>query len=58
MLDMIMDLEQESKNIWKAMQSVFAEGFSTPDLSNTDVESKMIGTDAFGDKIVAHLKNI
>lgn len=55
MLDMIMGLEQESKNIWKAMQSVFAEGYSTPDLSNSDSDIKMIGTDAFGDKIVAHL---
>jgi len=57
MLDMIMGLEQESKNIWKAMQSVFAEGYSTPDLSNSDGDIKMIETDAFGDKIVTHLKN-
>ena len=57
MLDMVMDLEQESKNIWAAMQSVFAEGYSTPDLSNSDSDIKMIGTDAFGDKIVTHLLN-
>ncbi|NQU64845.1 MAG: 3-isopropylmalate dehydrogenase [SAR324 cluster bacterium] len=58
MLDMVMGLEQESKNIWKAMQRVFAEGYSTPDLSNSDSDIKMIGTDAFGDRIVAHLKNV
>lgn len=57
MLDMVMGLEQESKNIWKAMQSVFTDGFSTPDLSNADSEIKMIGTDAFGDKIVTYLQN-
>ncbi|MFH2133475.1 MAG: 3-isopropylmalate dehydrogenase [bacterium] len=56
MLDMVMGLEQESRNIWKAMQSVFTEGYSTPDLSNSGSNIKMIGTDAFGDKIVAHLK--
>jgi 3-isopropylmalate dehydrogenase len=57
MLDMVMGLEQESKKIWKAMQSVFAEGYSTPDLSNSDSDIKMIGTDAFGDQIVTHLLN-
>lgn len=57
MLDMIMGLEQEARNIWSAMQRVFAEGYSTPDLSNSDDDIKMIGTDAFGDRIVTHLKN-
>jgi len=55
MLDMVMGMQQEAGNIWKAMQSVFAEGYSTPDLSNSDSEIKMIGTDDFGDRIVAHL---
>ncbi|MBU2643498.1 3-isopropylmalate dehydrogenase [bacterium] len=58
MLDMVMGLEQESRNIWKAMQSVFTEGYSTPDLSNSGSNIKMIGTDVFGDKIVAHLKRV
>ncbi len=57
MLDMIMGLNEESQNIWKAMQSVFAEGYSTPDLSNSESDITMIGTDAFGDKIVTHLLN-
>ncbi len=56
MLDMIMGMEDESKNIWNAMQDVFEQGFSTPDLSTPGSDIKIISTDEFGDSIVEKLK--
>ena len=56
MLDMIMGLTEESKNVWKAMQSVFAKGYTTPDLAHSVDSKKIISTDAFGDMIVEELK--
>ena len=57
MLDMSFGLEDESKNVWNAMQSVFSEGFSTPDLSKEGAGVKMISTSEFGDKVALALKN-
>jgi 3-isopropylmalate dehydrogenase len=56
MLDMEMGLHRESNKIWAAMQSVFTKGYTTPDLSRSAGKEKIIGTDAFGDMIVAELK--
>ncbi|MFM1896685.1 MAG: hypothetical protein RLZZ385_1759 [Pseudomonadota bacterium] len=58
MLDMSFDMKQESRNVWQAMQSVFAQGFSTPDLSKPGSGVKMIGTAAFGDLVVAELAKL
>ncbi len=55
MLDMAMGMTDESKNIWNAMQDVFAKGYSTPDLSKSGSDIKMISTDEFGDLIVKTL---
>lgn len=55
MLDMIMGLEEESKNVWNAMQSVFAKGYSTPDLSHSSDSKNNLSTDDFGDLIVDEL---
>jgi len=33
MLEDSFGMVHESKNVWSAMQSVFADGYSTPDLS-------------------------
>ena len=33
MLEMSFNMDAEAKNLWQAMQSVFAEGYSTSDLS-------------------------
>ncbi|MCP4757018.1 MAG: 3-isopropylmalate dehydrogenase [Proteobacteria bacterium] len=55
MLEMIMGLEEESKKVWQAMQSIFARGYSTPDLSKSDNEIKMISTEEFGELIVGEL---
>lgn len=57
MLDMIMGLDKESKNIWRAMQSVFAAGFTTADLAHSSKSTKTINTEEFGDLIVKELKN-
>jgi len=43
-------------NVWDAMQSVFAAGYSTADLSKPGSGVNMISTEAFGDKVVEHLR--
>lgn len=50
MLEMSFGMEQEAKNLWAAMQSVFAAGYSTPDLSK-DSEATLITTEKFGDMV-------
>ena len=49
-------MKQEADNIWQAMQGVFADGFSTADLSQPDSGVTMIQTDVFGDKVIEKLK--
>ena len=56
MLELSCDMLEESKNVWNAMQSVFADGFSTPDLSKPGADVKMIKTDEFGDRVVEALR--
>ncbi len=58
MLDMIMGLEDESKKVWSAMQSVFAAGYTTPDLKPAQGGGKIISTDDFGDMIVKELESL
>ncbi len=55
MLEMSFNMEDEAKKVWHAMQSVFAQGFSTPDLSKPGAEVKMISTDGFGDLVAEEL---
>lgn len=55
MLEMSFGLEAEARNVWHAMQSVFAQGNSTPDLSKPGEGVKMISTQAFGDLVVEEL---
>jgi 3-isopropylmalate dehydrogenase len=47
---------EEAQNIWTAMQSVFNDGFSTPDLSKPGAGVEMISTDAFGDRVAEKLR--
>lgn len=56
MLEMSFGMDKEAKNLWQAMQSVFAQGFSTPDLSRPGTGVKMIGTREFGDLVAKELK--
>jgi len=55
MLELSFDMLDESKNVWNAMQSVFTDGYSTPDLSKPGAGVKMIKCDEFGDRVVAAL---
>lgn len=56
MLEMSFGMEEEAKNVWAAMQGVFADGYSTPDLSRGGANVQLISTDAFGDKVVEKLR--
>ena len=58
MLEMSFGMEQEAKNVWHAMQSVFAQGYSTADLSKPGADVKMIGTARFGDLVAAELARL
>jgi len=51
MLEYSFSMHDEAKKIWSAIQSVFAEGYCTADLSKENMNSKLIGTSEFGDKV-------
>jgi 3-isopropylmalate dehydrogenase len=55
MLDMSFDMRDEAAGVWQAMESVFADGFSTPDLSKPGADITMVSTEEFGDRVVAAL---
>lgn len=56
MLEYSFGMVDEAKNVWNAMQAVFADGFSTSDLSKPGSGVTMLSTNEFGDKVVEHLK--
>ncbi|MGJ0516903.1 MAG: 3-isopropylmalate dehydrogenase [Methylomicrobium sp.] len=56
MLENSFDMADEAKNVWAAMQGVFADGYSTADLSKPGSGVKMISTVEFGDKVVEKLR--
>jgi 3-isopropylmalate dehydrogenase len=58
MLEHSFDMLDEAKNVWDAMQGVFADGYSTPDLSKPGAGVTMISTDAFGDRVVQKLRTL
>mgnify|MGYP001163613564 FL=1 len=53
MLDKSFGMKAESEALWNAMQQVFADGFTTADLSRGG--EQLISTAEFGDKVVAAL---
>lgn len=55
MLEHSLDMPNEAKNLWSAMQGVFTDGYSTPDLSKPGGNVTMINTDEFGDKVAEKL---
>lgn len=55
MLEYSFGMVDEARNVWDAMQSVFAAGFSTSDLSKPGSGVTMLSTNEFGDKVVEHL---
>ena len=58
MLEMSFNMPQEARNIWQAMQTVFAQGYSTADLLTPGSNIKMIKTDEFGDLVAKELVKI
>ena len=57
MLEYSFGMVDEARRVWDAMQSVFAAGYSTADLSKPGSGVNMISTEAFGDKVVEHLRS-
>lgn len=55
MLEMTFNLPTHAERVWQAMQSVFADGYGTPDLAKSGGDAKLITTDEFGDRVVAAL---
>ena len=58
MLEMSFGMDREARNLWQAMQSVFAEGYSTPDLARRGDAERIITTADFGDKVVSKLATL
>ncbi len=58
MLEYSLDMRDEARCIWQAMQSVFGQGYSTADLSKPNSNVKMLGTAEFGEKVLEALKSI
>ena len=58
MLEMTFGMDREARNLWQAMQSVFAEGFSTPDLARRGDAERIITTAEFGNKVVSKLATL
>jgi 3-isopropylmalate dehydrogenase len=58
MLENSFDMAEEAKNVWAAMQGVFADGYSTADLSKPGSGVIMISTVEFGDKVVEKLRQM
>ena len=58
MLDMSFQMTEEAGNLWQAMQSVFAAGYATPDLSKPGTGLTMVSTGEFGDRVVAALNSL
>lgn len=58
MLEMSFGMEKEATALWQAMQGVFTDGYTTADLARGAAADKVIGTDAFGDKVIEKLKGL
>ncbi len=57
MLELSFNMPDESRNVWNAMQSVLAQGYSTADLTRPGIGMTVTGTDEFGDRVVEQLNN-
>ena len=58
MLEMSFNMAQEARNIWQAMQNVFAQGYSTADLLTPGSNINMIKTNEFVDLVAKELVKI
>lgn len=57
MLELSFGMLEQSRNVWQAIQSVFADGYTTADLGKGDSD-KTISTSAFGDKVIEALSEL
>lgn len=55
MLEYSFGMAGESRAIFDAMEALFVEGVTTPDLQQPNVENRMISTDEFGDRVAQAL---
>jgi len=55
MLEYSFGMVAEARNLWDAMQGVFADGFTTPDLKRPGSDVKLISTSEFGDRVAQKL---
>ena len=51
-------MADEAKAVWQAMQSVFAAGYSTGDLSKPGSGITLLSTTEFGDKVIESLQDL
>ncbi len=58
MLEMSFNMDGEAKNLWQAMESVFATGYSTADLSKPGTDVTMVSTNEFGDRVVSAFEKL
>ncbi len=58
MLDMSFGMKQEANNLWQAMQQVFADGYSTPDISRPGAGNTIVSTQEFGDRVATTLSEL
>ncbi len=56
MLEMSFSLHQEARLVWDALHGVFADGFSTADLSAASDTMQLLSTTEFGDQVIARLE--
>lgn len=56
MLEMSFGLISEAKTIWNAMHSIFDDGFVTHDLAEDNIDSAILSTSQFGDKVIEKIK--
>ncbi len=54
MLEYSFGMTEEANSIWQAMQGVFSDGYSTPDLATKSM--KIVSTDTFGNLVTEKLK--
>lgn len=54
LLEMSLGLKSEAGHVWKAMQSVFDQGYATSDLVRPGSDSQTISTRSFGDLVAEH----
>ncbi len=57
MLEMSFGMKREADMLWQAMQQVFADGYSTPDISRADAETRIVSTQEFGDRVASTLSD-